>query len=92
MPSRYDIGHLAEAQFEPGSHQRVLKNLPGIHRKREMATLMALQAGLPLLNFSGISGRKKEAYFAAVQAGLARDYVPMEKVFRSVVEKTLKGS
>ena len=59
---------------------------------RLLATLMALQAGLPLLNFSGISGRKKEAYFAAVQAGLARDYVPMEKVFHSVVEKTLKGS
>lgn len=59
---------------------------------RLLATLMALQAGLPLLDFSGISGRKKEAYFAAVQAGLARDYAPMEKVFRGVVEKTLKGS
>lgn len=59
---------------------------------RLLATLMVLQAGLPLLDFSGISGRKKEAYFAAVQAGLARDYAPMEKVFRGVVEKTLKGS
>lgn len=58
---------------------------------RLLATLMALQAGLPLLDFSGISGRKKQAYFAAVQAGLARDYAPMEQVFRSVVEKTLKG-
>lgn len=211
MPTRYDIEHLAEAQFEPGSRGRVLKNLPGIHRKREMdaleavklseatdyairhisadhrftakdicglhrqwlgkvypwagdyrqvnigkggftfamvariprlmaefereiltsytpcnfsgmdkiiealavthcelvlihpfregngrlsrllATLMALQAGLPLLDFSGISGRKKQAYFAAVQAGLAREYAPMEKVFHSVIEKTLKG-
>lgn len=211
MPTRYDIEHLAEAQFEPGSHGRVLKNRLGIYRKREMdaleavklaeatdhairhisanhrftardvcglhrqwlgkvypwagdyrqvnigkggftfamaaqiprlmeafereiltrytpcnfsgmdkiiealavthcelvlihpfregngrlsrllATLMALQAGLPLLDFSGISGRKKQAYFAAVQAGLARDYAPMEQVFRSVVEKTLKG-
>lgn len=59
---------------------------------RLLATLMALQAGLPLLDFSGISGRKKEAYFAAAQAGLARDYAPMEQVFRSVVEKTLKES
>ncbi len=54
---------------------------------RLLATLMALQAGLPLLDFSGISGRKKEGCFAAVQAGLARDYAPMEQIFRSVVEK-----
>jgi cell filamentation protein len=33
---RYDISHLVEAQFEPGSHERVLKNLLGIKRKREM--------------------------------------------------------
>lgn len=209
---RYDIDHLAEAQFEPGSHKRVLKNMLGIQRKREMdeleaiklaeatdyairhisanhrftaqdicglhrqwlgkaypwageyrqvnigkggftfamaaqiprlmaafereilakctpcnfatmdeiiealavahcelvlihpfregngrlsrllATLMALQAGLPLLDFSGISGKKKEEYFIAVQAGLARSYAPMKEVFRSVVEKTLKNS
>ncbi len=33
---RYKISHLAEAQFEPGSHSRVLKNLLGIKRKREI--------------------------------------------------------
>ena len=33
---RYDTSNLAEAQFEPGSQGRVLKNLPGIKRKREM--------------------------------------------------------
>lgn len=52
---------------------------------RLLATLMALQAGLPLLDFSGIKGRKRQEYFAAVQASMGRDYEPMKKVFRSVV-------
>lgn len=205
MTTRYDTDHLAEAQFEPGSRGRVLKNLLGIHSKRAMdeleaakladatdwairhvtadqrftaadicqwhkqwlgemypwageyrqvniskgnfvfamaaqvprlmkefergvlkrhtpcsfdnaadvlealavthcelvlihpfrdgngrlsrllSTLMALQAGLPLLNFSGVKGRQREAYFAAVQAGMGRDYAPMVEVFRKVV-------
>jgi cell filamentation protein len=34
--SRYDASHLIEAMFEPGSHGRVLKNLLGIKRKRDM--------------------------------------------------------
>ncbi len=33
---RYDISALDEAQFEPGSRGRVLKNLLGIKSKREM--------------------------------------------------------
>lgn len=58
---------------------------------RLLATLMALQAGLPLLDFSGIQGKKREAYFTAVQAGMSRNYVPMEEVFRAVLVKTLRG-
>ena len=33
----YDASGLIEAQFEPGSHGRVLKDLLGIKSKREMA-------------------------------------------------------
>ena len=33
---RYDTSKLVEAQFEPGSQGRVLKNLLCIKRKREM--------------------------------------------------------
>lgn len=37
MPKdRYDISGLVEAQFEPGSRGRVLRNLHGIIRKRDM--------------------------------------------------------
>jgi hypothetical protein len=35
-PSRYAMPEGAEAEFEPGSHGRVLKNRLGIRRKREM--------------------------------------------------------
>lgn len=57
---------------------------------RVLSTLMALQAGLPLLNFSGIAaGEKKEEYFAAVRAGLDRNYEPMKKIFSEIIEKSL---
>lgn len=56
---------------------------------RLMTTLMALQAGLPLLDFSGIKGRKRQEYFAAVQASMGRDYEPMKGVFRSVVRRSV---
>jgi len=58
---------------------------------RLLAILMALQAGLPPLDFSGIVGRKKKEYIAAVQTGMERDYTPMEKIFKSVIRKTLKA-
>lgn len=52
---------------------------------RLLSQLMALQAGLPLLNFSVIKGSKREAYFAAVREGLDRNYAPMIEIFRDVV-------
>ena len=57
---------------------------------RMLAVLMALQAGLPLLDFSDIRGKKKTAYFSGVQAGMDRDYGPMAKVFSDVIRKTLR--
>lgn len=58
---------------------------------RMVAVLMALQAGLPLLDFRGIRGKKKEEYFAAVQAGMDRNYRPMMLVFNDVIGKTLES-
>lgn len=52
---------------------------------RLLSSLMALQAGLPLLDFSSIRGRQRQAYFAAVQAGLGGDYAPLIEIFRKVV-------
>ncbi|HOD29489.1 MAG TPA: Fic family protein [Syntrophales bacterium] len=57
---------------------------------RMLASLMALQAGLPPLDFGGVKGGKKQEYFTAVQSGLDRNYEPMEKIFGGVIERTLR--
>lgn len=57
---------------------------------RLLAVLMALQAGLPLLDFSEFEGERKEEYFLAVQKGLDKDYQSMEKIFSEVIFSTLK--
>lgn len=59
---------------------------------RIVSILMALQAGLPLLDFSVIAEEKKPDYFAAVQAGLDRNYQPMERLFAEIIERSLAAS
>lgn len=56
---------------------------------RLLSVLMALQAGLPPLDFSELQGEKREEYFVAVRAGLDLDYRPMQMVFSRVIERTL---
>ena len=46
-----------------------------------LASLMALQAELPPLDFGMLKGKKKQEYFTAVRFGLNRNYAPMEKIF-----------
>lgn len=58
---------------------------------RLLANLIAAQAGLPLLDFSGFIGRKRQVYFAAVRAGMDRNYKPMEKVFSDVIDKSVRA-
>ncbi len=55
---------------------------------RMMASLMSLQAGLPALDFGSVRARERQEYFAAVQAGVGRDYRPMERIFTSVIRRT----
>ena len=43
MRNRYDVSGLPEAQFEPGSRGRVLRNSLCIYRKREMDSVEAEQ-------------------------------------------------
>ncbi len=59
---------------------------------RVLSSLMALQAGLPLLDFSGMAGAGKTAYIAAIQAGLDKHYAPMERVFGEVIERSRSSS
>jgi cell filamentation protein len=59
---------------------------------RMLATIMARQSELPLLDFTFLKGKKKEEYFAAVRAGLDRNYRPMQDIFDLIVKKTLRAS
>jgi len=58
---------------------------------RILASIMALQAGLPVLDFSLISGPRKLDYFAAVQTGMDRNYGPMEALFREIIESSIRA-
>jgi cell filamentation protein len=55
---------------------------------RLLAILMGLQAGLPMLVFDEMEGARREAYFAAVRAGLGEDYKPMAEIFKRIIEKS----
>ena len=59
---------------------------------RMLATLMALQAGLPPLDFGMLRSKKREYYFRAIGAALEREYGPMRKVFSDVISRTLSKS
>lgn len=56
---------------------------------RLLSTLMALQAGLPLLDFSLISEQRKNDYFTAVQQGLDRNYQLMEELFSEIIDRSI---
>ena len=58
---------------------------------RLLAWLMALQAGLPPLDFSPLQGRGKRHYIAAIHAAFSRNYEPMERMFSRVVRRTLRA-
>lgn len=55
---------------------------------RVLATLMAVQAGFPPLNFEIIEKRKHREYIAAVQASVSQNYEPMEGIFRLILESS----
>lgn len=56
---------------------------------RALATLMAIQAGLPLLNFASIIGKNQNNYIAAIHAGLNKNYEPMQAIFAHIIDDSL---
>ena len=58
---------------------------------RILSTLMALQAGLPLLDFRLLTHERKNEYYAAIQAGMDINYEPMEKLFSVIIERSDVG-
>jgi cell filamentation protein len=55
---------------------------------RLLALLMALQAGLPPLDFSPLAGQGRRAYIAAIHAALGRDYGPLTAMFGRVIARS----
>ncbi len=58
---------------------------------RILSTLMAFQAGLPMLNFRDITDKKRKEYFTAINSGLSRNYEPMERLFKKIIERSIKA-
>jgi cell filamentation protein len=54
---------------------------------RVLATMMALQAGQPPLDFTWMAENKRE-YFAAIQNGHAGNYEPIKKIFSLVLQSS----
>jgi hypothetical protein len=81
---RYDVSDLIEAQYQPGSRGRVLRNLQEITGKRMMDEAEAREQKRALQEKAGV--------FRAVQSGMDYNYGPMEEIFTGVVEKTLRWS
>jgi cell filamentation protein len=59
---------------------------------RALSTLMGLQAGLPPLDFGSITGKATKDYFMAIQRGMDRDYRLMDKLFETIIERSLAGT
>ncbi len=53
---------------------------------RLLARLMAAQAGIEIARFNALVEHRREEYFAAVRAGLDRDYSPMRKLFSALID------
>lgn len=59
---------------------------------RVLTTLMAMQADLPMINFNALQGKKKEEYFAAVRAGLDKNYKPMGKILKQIIAEAMDSN
>jgi len=55
---------------------------------RLLALLMALQAGLPPLDFSPLLGRSRVQYIAGIHAALDRNYAPLTATFARVISRS----
>lgn len=84
-----------EAEFEPGSRGRVLRNLLGIRSAREMARaesralLVAQEQLVERFSPDHRTGTGKRAYIAAIHAAMGSDYEPMVRLFSGAIRRAL---
>lgn len=90
--SRYDLSG-TEGEYQPGSDNKVLRNLPAItdplregngRISRLLLDVMAAKAGAQPLDYS-LWDEHKAFYFKAIQAGLGGDFQYVERLIRDVL-------
>ncbi len=59
---------------------------------RVLAVLMALQAGLPPLDFSPMLGRGRRLYIGGIHAAMGRDYGPLATVFEKIIARSRQSA
>jgi len=107
MADRYNTKGNSEGEYQPGSNELVLRNLPGITNShlefiiihpfrdgngrlgRLLCTVMALQAGMPILNFELLE-KDTNRYIKAIHAGHAGNYEPMRAIFSEILTWSLQ--
>jgi cell filamentation protein len=57
---------------------------------RLLTLLMALQAGLPPLDFSPLAGRGKRTYIAGIHAAMNREYAVLTVIMSRVIERSMR--
>jgi cell filamentation protein, protein adenylyltransferase len=57
---------------------------------RLLVLLMALQAGLPPLDFGPLAGRGKRAYIAGIHAAMNREYAALTATMSRVIERSMR--
>jgi len=57
---------------------------------RLLSGLMAMQADLPMLDYTYMTGKHRKNYISAIHTAVDKNYEPMKSVFRSIIQKTLK--
>ncbi|MFZ4437813.1 MAG: hypothetical protein ACOYOS_05250 [Syntrophales bacterium] len=93
-----------ENEYEPGSNGTVLKNLCGITTiagMEQAETLALVQSTEEMLDqhhrftaqdicqlFYAMEAEGREAYFAAIRAGMERNYHPMQAIFARIIEQS----
>lgn len=55
---------------------------------RLLTLMMALQAGLPPLDFNPMLGRGRRSYIGGIHAAMGRDYGPLAVVFKKIIARS----
>jgi hypothetical protein len=76
----------AESQAILSAQERLVDRFSPDHRF--VADLMAFQADLPPLDFSGWSGKGERNYIAAIHAAVGSNYEPMVGLFSEVIRRS----